>query len=375
MISFLKTHVKGIKGVKKMKNVHNFSAGPAALPRQALEKAQSSLLNYEESQVSIMEMSHRSKTYENVHFQAISRLKSLMKLDEDTHILFFQGGANLQFSMVPMNFLNNQSSYVLTGVWSEKAANEAKRFGTIDVQTHAKENGYSTIPSPDDLSYDDRNSYLHITSNNTIYGTQWKKFPYSKLPLVCDMSSDILSRDIDYNAFDLIYAGAQKNLGPAGVTIVAVKDSFLKNAHSDVAPMLSYQTFSKSQSMYNTPPVFSIYMLNLVLEWIESEGGVSSIEARNEKKASLLYDAIDRSEGFYRGHAEKEARSTMNVTFNLQHDDLEKLFLQEAEEAGLIGLPGHRLVGGIRASIYNAVPLESCEVLAAFMDSFKRKHK
>ncbi|MFB4211993.1 3-phosphoserine/phosphohydroxythreonine transaminase [Shouchella sp. JSM 1781072] len=357
-----------------MKKIHNFSAGPAALPQEVLKKAQADLLNFDGSNVSIMEMSHRSKAYEKVHFSAVSRLKSLMNLGEDTHVLFFQGGANLQFSMIPMNFLNNQSSYVLTGVWSEKAAKEAQRFGTIDIQSQAKETSYSTIPSPDELSYNEENSYLHITSNNTIYGTQWKTFPYQKLPLVCDMSSDILSRSIDYRAFDLIYAGAQKNLGPAGVTIAIVKDSFLKRAHGDLSPMLSYQTFADSQSMYNTPPVFSIYMLNLVLEWIENEGGLSVIEARNQAKASILYDAIDHSDEFYSGHAQPEARSNMNVTFNLANSELEKIFLQEAEQAGFIGLAGHRLVGGIRASTYNAVPLESCNALAAFMDSFRKQH-
>ncbi|KMJ57921.1 MFS transporter [Bacillus sp. LL01] len=360
-----------------MKRVYNFNAGPAALPKEVLKRAQQELLDFEATGMSVMELSHRSKEYEKVHNKAATLLKELMNIPDNYDILFMQGGASLQFSAIPMNFLapGKTGNYSLTGSWSEKALKEAGKIGETHVSSSTKESGYTSTSTHLELSSNP--AYLHITSNNTIFGTQWWNFPSlsPEVPLIADMSSDILSRQINIEDFSIIYAGAQKNLGPSGVTVVIIKKELLEQCPNNIPTMLNYQTFAKNRSLYNTPPTFSIYMLSLVLEWVAEQGGVDTIERNNQKKAELLYEVIDQSEGFYIGHAEKDSRSHMNITFNLATEELTIAFLAEAKEKGFVGLGGHRMVGGCRASIYNAVPLESCEALATFMHAFQIKYK
>lgn len=360
-----------------MKRVYNFNAGPAALPKEVLKRAQQQLLDYENTGMSLMELSHRSKEYDKVHTKATTLLKELLQIPDNYEILFMQGGASLQFSAIPMNFLakGKQGNYSLTGSWSEKALKEAQKLGETHIASSTKETGYAGIPSHLELS--DNPAYLHITSNNTIFGTQWRDFPSLSpdVPLIADMSSDILSRPLHIEDFSIIYAGAQKNLGPSGVTVVIIKKEVLAECPENIPTMLNYQTFAKNKSLYNTPPTFSIYMLSLVLEWVAEQGGVAAIEEINKKKAGLLYNTIDQSDGFYIGHAENDARSNMNVTFNLSTKELTTAFLAQAKEEGFVGLGGHRMVGGCRASIYNAVPLESCEALAEFMEAFRSNNR
>ena len=361
-----------------MKRALNFNAGPAALPQEVLEKANREWLNINNSGMSVMELSHRSKEYDAIHENAKTLLKELMNISDEYEILFLQGGASLQFSMIPMNLLSTdrQAAYVLTGAWSDKALKEAKKVGQTTVAASSKEDNYTYIPTLDSLVYDENTSYVHITSNNTIYGTQWSVYPNTKtIPLVADMSSDILSKEIDVNQFGLIYAGAQKNLGPSGVTVVIIRKDLIKKDLTHLPTMLQYVTHSDNNSLYNTPPTLAIYLLSLVLEWVKEQGGVSAIEKINSQKASLLYNVIDESEGFYKGHAQKESRSHMNVTFTLPNEELTKQFAKEAKEAGFVGLNGHRSIGGCRASIYNAVPLSHCEELAKFMKNFEKTNK
>ncbi|MCY9109928.1 3-phosphoserine/phosphohydroxythreonine transaminase [Bacillus atrophaeus] len=359
-----------------MERTTNFNAGPAALPLEVLQKAQKEFIDFNESGMSVMELSHRSKEYEAVHQKAKSLLIELMGIPEDYDILFLQGGASLQFSMLPMNFLTPEKTahFVMTGAWSEKALAEAKLFGNTSVTATSESDNYSYIPEVDLTDVKD-SAYLHITSNNTIFGTQWQEFPSSPIPLVADMSSDILSRKIDVSKFDVIYGGAQKNLGPSGVTVVVMKKSWLENENANVPKILKYSTHTKADSLYNTPPTFAIYMLSLVLEWLKENGGIDAAEQRNEQKANVLYSCIDESGGFYKGHAEKDSRSRMNVTFTLRDDELTKTFVQQAKEAKMVGLGGHRSVGGCRASIYNAVTLKDCEKLAAFMKKFQQENE
>ncbi|MDL5613353.1 phosphoserine transaminase [Bacillus halotolerans] len=359
-----------------MERTTNFNAGPAALPLEVLQTAQKEFIDFNESGMSVMELSHRSKEYEAVHQKAKSLLIELMGIPEDYDILFLQGGASLQFSMLPMNFLTPEKTahFVMTGAWSEKALAEAKLFGNTSVTATSESDNYSYIPEVDLTDVKD-GAYLHITSNNTIFGIQWQEFPNSPIPLVADMSSDILSRKIDVSKFDVIYGGAQKNLGPSGVTVVVMKKSWLQNENDNVPKILKYSTHVKADSLYNTPPTFAIYMLSLVLEWLKKNGGVEAAEQRNEQKAQVLYSCIDESNGFYKGHARKDSRSRMNVTFTLRDDELTKKFVQEAKERKMVGLGGHRSVGGCRASIYNAVSLEDCEKLAAFMKKFQQENE
>ncbi len=357
---------------------YNFNAGPSALPQEVLEKAQQQLVDFRDSGMSIMEMSHRSAVFDEVHNEAIALLKKLYAIPENYEVLFLQGGASLQFTMVPMNFLSTdqKASYVLSGSWSEKAFKEAKFFGTPVEAASTKENQYRHIPALADILFNEDDAYVHITSNNTIYGTQWKDYPNTRnVPLVADMSSDILSKPIDIQKFGLIYAGAQKNLGPSGVTVVIIRKDLLEKANKNIPTMLKYTTHADSNSLYNTPPTFGIYMLGEVLKWVESNGGVAAVEKHNELKAKVIYDAIDNSNGFYKGHATPESRSLMNITFRVTDEELEKLFLAEAKAAGFVGLNGHRSVGGCRASTYNAVPLEACEALRDFMVDFQQKHQ
>lgn len=360
-----------------MKRAYNFNAGPAALPLEVLNKAHQEWLNINDSGMAVMELSHRSKDYEQVHNKAISLLRKLLSISEDYEILFLQGGASLQFTMVPMNLLakDRVGHYVLTGSWSEKALKEGGKIGQTSVLASGKENKYTTIPKLDHVELDDNAAYLHITSNNTIYGTQWHQFPDVKnAPLVADMSSDILCKPIDVNKFGLIYAGAQKNLGPSGVTVVIIRKDLISDSKDELPTMLNYKTHAGNNSLYNTPPTLAIYLLSLVLEWVDSLGGVAELEKLNEQKAKTLYDCIDGSNGFYKGHATKESRSTMNVTFTLNSEDATKAFLTQAKELGFVGLNGHRSVGGCRASIYNAVPLEHVVKLAEFMKSFQENY-
>jgi len=357
---------------------YNFNAGPSALPQEVLEQAQQQLVDFRDSGMSIMEMSHRSAIFDEVHNEAIALLKKLYAIPENYEVLFLQGGASLQFTMVPMNFLSTdqKASYVLSGSWSEKAFKEAKFFGTPVEAASTKENQYRNIPALADIQFNENDAYVHITSNNTIYGTQWKDYPNTgNVPLVADMSSDILSKPIDIQKFGLIYAGAQKNLGPSGVTVVIIRKDLLEKANENIPTMLKYTTHADSNSLYNTPATFGIYMLGEVLKWVESNGGVAAVEKHNELKAKVIYDAIDNSNGFYKGHATQESRSLMNITFRVADEELEKLFLVEAKAAGFVGLNGHRSVGGCRASTYNAVPLEACEALRDFMVDFQQKHQ
>jgi phosphoserine aminotransferase len=361
----------------EVKRTYNFNAGPSALPLSVLEKAQQELIDFRGNGMSVMELSHRSKAFEDVHNQAIDRLKELLSIPDNYEVLFLQGGASLQFSMIPMNFLNSgkKAGYVMTGSWSEKALAEAKLFGNVYQAASTKEEKYGHIPKLEEIKYDPEDSYLHITSNNTIYGTQWKNFPDTgDLPLIADMSSDILSKPIDVSKFGLIYAGAQKNLGPSGVTVVIIRKDLLEQANANVPTMLKYSTHVKNNSLYNTPPTFGIYMLGEVLGWVQQLGGLNEIAKLNEEKAQLIYNAIDQSEGFYRGHAQAESRSLMNITFNLKTVELENKFLTEAKKEGFVGINGHRSIGGCRASTYNAVPYEACKAFREFMSHFQLKN-
>ncbi|NKE05651.1 3-phosphoserine/phosphohydroxythreonine transaminase [Mesobacillus selenatarsenatis] len=360
-----------------MKRALNFNAGPAALPEAVLAKAEKEMMNYQSLGMGVMELSHRSKEFEDINDRTNGLLRNLLSIPDDYEVLLLQGGASLQFSMVPMNLLEEGSSasYVLTGTWSEKALKEAQKIGNAVTAASSKQSNYRSIPSLSEFDISAGSSYLHITTNNTIYGTQWHTLPESlNIPLVADMSSDILSRPVNVSSFGLIYAGAQKNLGPSGVTVVIIRKDLLKRSKPELPSMLNYQVYSESKSLYNTPPTLSIYFLMLVLEWAEELGGVKQLEMMNKEKAALLYDVIDRSEGFYKGHAEKQSRSLMNITFTLDNEDLTSVFLHEAEESGFIGLAGHRSVGGCRASTYNAVPLENIEKLADFMNDFRNRN-
>lgn len=357
-----------------MDRVYNFNAGPSAMPLEVLQEAQAEFLNYKNTGMSIIEMSHRSPEYAAMHAETKVLLRQLMEIPDDYEILFIQGGGSLQFLMTAANFFTNKrAAYANTGVWAKKAMAEAKRFGEAYEACTSADKNHSYIPQ--ELTIKPDTAYLHITANNTIYGTQWQDFPEVSVPVICDMSSDILSRPVDVKKFSLIYAGAQKNLGPAGVVIVIVKKAFLETARTDLPPMLSYRNYADNDSLYNTPPVFAIYMVNKTLHWIKAQGGVKAIAARNREKAQLIYDVIDASRGFYRGHAEKASRSLMNITFNLPTQELEKDFIAEGKKRGFTGIGGHRLVGGCRVSAYNAVTPEACRALADFMKEYQAKHE
>ncbi|TKC18162.1 3-phosphoserine/phosphohydroxythreonine transaminase [Robertmurraya kyonggiensis] len=353
----------------------NFNAGPAALPEEVLLQAKKELLNFNGTGMSIMELSHRSKDYEAVHNGAQTQLRNLLQISDEYEILFIQGGASLQFSMVPMNLLTEGKvgSYVLTGSWSEKALKEAKKVGATSVLASTKDENYKSIPQINVDNLESNAAYLHVTSNNTIYGTQWQSYPDVSVPLIADMSSDILSKSLNINQFGMIYAGAQKNLGPSGVTVVIVKKDLIQASVDHLPTMLNYQTHSQNNSLYNTPPTFAIYLLKLTLDWVENQGGITAIEQKNNEKAKILYDVIDESNGFYSGHANLDSRSNMNVTFTLPDEDSTKEFLTLAKENGFVGLNGHRSVGGCRASIYNAVPVEHVVQLAEFMKNYRQK--
>jgi phosphoserine aminotransferase len=356
--------------------IYNFNAGPAALPLPVLEEIQASLLNFNSSGMSIMEISHRSKWFEEVINDAVARTKRLLNLDDRYHVLFLQGGASMQFAMIPMNFLADGKSadYVNTGTWSTKAIKEAKiQNKKHTVVASSEDRNFAYIPK--NIAFSKDAVFAHITSNNTIKGTQWQQFPDTGgVPIVADMSSDILSRPFDASKFGMIYAGAQKNIGPAGVCMVIIRDDMLSLTPEGVPSMLNYNTFAKENSLYNTPPCFAIYTVQLVLKWIEETvGGLDAMHARNRAKAQMLYDYMDSSD-FYRGTADKDSRSDMNVTFRLPDEALEKKFVEEATKAGLGGLKGHRSVGGCRASIYNPMPEAGVAALVEFMKTFKQNN-
>ncbi len=360
----------------KPNRIYNFNPGPAALPLEVLEQIQEELLDFAGSGMSIMEISHRSRWFDEVINDAVARVKRLLGLDERYHVLFCQGGASMQFCMVPMNFLSNgrKADYVNTGTWSTKAIKEARiQAKNIRVAASSEDRNFAYIPRQ--IEFDPEATYVHITSNNTIKGTQWADFPDTgKVPLVADMSSDIFSRPIDVEKFGLIYAGAQKNMGPAGVCLVIVRQDMLELIPEDLPTMLKYSTYVEKNSMFNTPPCFAIYTVQLVLKWLEETiGGLDKMADLNRRKAELLYGFMD-SNDFYRPTADKDSRSLMNVTFRLPTEELEQTFVAEALENGLGGLKGHRSVGGCRASIYNPTSLAAVEALVDFMETFAKKH-
>lgn len=358
------------------KRAYNFNAGPAALPLEVLQRAQEELVDYKGIGMSIMEISHRSKEYEAVNDETQQLLLELLELPAGYKVMFLQGGASTQFAMLPMNLLTpgKVASYVMTGSWADKALQEARLIGETHIAASSKE-GVLHIPALSEIELPDNAAYLHVTSNETIAGTQYQQYPDTgSIPLVSDMSSDILSRKFDASKFSLIYAGAQKNLGPSGVTVVIAREELVQNSPKTIPTMLRYSTYFKNNSLYNTPPVYSIYMVGLVLKWIKEKGGLAAIEKQNREKADLIYNAIDQSGGFYQGMAEKDSRSIMNITFKLQSEELEKEFLAESKKSGFVGLNGHRSVGHMRASAYNAVPYESCKALVDFMAEFQRKN-
>ena len=364
------------------KRIYNFSAGPAVLPEEVLLEAQKEFFTLPGVGMSILEISHRSKTFEAILEDAKAGVKKLLSVPDNYEILFLQGGASLQFSMVPLNLMppKNKADYISTGSWSKKAIKEAKRVGTVNIAATTEEGEgenkyFKRIPKQSELKLDPDAAYVHFTSNNTIYGTQWMSEPeVGNVPLVCDASSDILHKKIDINKYALIYAGAQKNIGPSGVVLVIIRKDMLERCQDSLHTMLNYKIQVENNSMYNTPNTFGIYIIKLVTKYLAGLGGLDKMYEINKHKAKLLYDAIDNSNGFYKGHAEKDSRSLMNLTFNLATADLEKKLIDEATKAGFSGLKGHRSVGGLRTSIYNAFPIKGVEDLVAFMNDFQKRN-
>jgi phosphoserine aminotransferase len=351
----------------------NFNPGPAALPLDVLKMVQEELLDYHDSGISILESSHRSKEFEAINDRTIELVRELLGLGADYHVLFLASGASTQFALIPMNFIGDgqMAAYVDTGEFASKALKECQNVAKAHVAFSSKEEKYCRVPKPSEIKYPENVAYLHMCSNNTIEGTQFHEFPDTgDVPLVADMSSDIASRQLDYKKFSMFYAGAQKNLGPAGVTLVVIRDDFLSKAKKGIATILSYKTHADNKSLYNTPAVFGVYIMNLVLEWIESKGGLAGVQKINMAKKDLLYSAIDAAPDFYRGLAQKDSRSWMNVTLRLPTEDMEDKFVADAKKEGLLGIKGHRSVGGIRISIYNAVSLEDVQRMVDFMGRF-----
>ncbi len=358
-----------------MERVYNFSAGPSMLPEAVLKKAASELVNYGNAGMSVMEMSHRSKVYEDIHNKAEVYLRELMGIPENYTVLFLQGGASLQFAMVPLNLANQDDSadFIETGHWAAKAIEEAQRFCNVKVTASSKDKNFTYIPEFPKVNQNSK--YIHITTNNTIYGTRYTKIPDTgNIPLVADMSSNILSQEMDIKKFALIYAGAQKNLGPAGLTVVIIRNDLIGKHRSTTPTMLQYSIHAKNKSLYNTPPCYSIYMMKFVLEWVKELGGVKAIEKINIEKAGILYNYLDQS-SMFKGTVRKEDRSLMNIPFVLPTDELNAKFLKEAEPIGFVNLAGHRTVGGMRASIYNAMPVEGVKKLVEFMKEFEKNNK
>ncbi len=359
------------------KHVYNFYAGPATLPLPALKKAQEELLDFQGTGMSLMEISHRSKEYAKMHAEASGLVKELMDLPDDYKIMWLQGGASSQFYMVPLNLQQKEKSmeYVNTGVWSKKAIKEGRFYGDVKVVASSEDENFSYIPN--DIEFSDNAAFAHITGNNTIYGTEYHEWPKvsSNVPLTCDMSSHIMDKVIDPKKFGVIYAGAQKNIGPAGVTLVIVREDLFGRVPENTPTLQKWKTHAEKDSLFNTGPCWAIYMCKLSLEYLKSLGGVPAIEKINRKKAKILYDVIDNSSGFYRGHAKPASRSLMNVTFNLPTSELEAKCITEGLSRGMVGLKGHRSVGGMRASIYNAMPIEGVQALADFLKEFQEKNQ
>jgi len=360
-----------------MKRAINFNAGPAAIPQEVLEKAQAEMLDWKGTGMSVMEVSHRSKEYEEMHNHAQASFKEIAGMGDEWKIIFLQGGASTQFPLIPMNFLPDGgcADYLITGHWSKAALKEAKRFGRINILSTEADGVFRRILKQSEIKIDPAAAYVHMTSNNTIFGTQWQYWPDAAgKPLVADMSSDIFSRPVAVDKFSMIYAGAQKNLGPSGVVAMAVRESFLATAKDDLPSMFSYKLQQANNSLYNTPPCFSIYILDLTLDWIKKQGGLAGMQKVNDEKARILYEAIDSSGGYYDDPVDKDARSKMNVVFRLKSEELEEKFVKEAKAAGIIGVKGHRSVGGIRFSIYNANLVENVRKSVDFMKDFQKKN-
>jgi len=358
------------------KRIWNFNAGPATLPLQVLEQIKTDLPVYRNTGMAVMELSHRAKDYAEIHSEAKALLKELFSIPENYHILFLQGGASSQFFMIPMNLLaeGKSADYINTGAWSVKAIKEAKRFGNVNVAGSSEDRKFSFIPKNSNLSLNPSSEYVHLTSNNTISGSQYKDFPDTgNVPLIADMSSDIMSRVINVNDFGMIYAGAQKNIGPSGMALVIIRKDLAERVSATVPTMLQYKTYIKNQSMFNTPPTFAIYMVKLVTDWFKAQGGISAIEEINDTKSECLYETLDNSE-FYSSPIEAGSRSKMNIVFRMPSEELEAQFVKEAAAQGMSGLKGHRSVGGIRASIYNAMPLAGVEALVDFMIEFEKQN-
>lgn len=363
---------------KNTKRVHNFNAGPAAMPLSVLEKMRDELLNCGGSGMSVMEMSHRSAEFEAINDKAEQSLRRLLGIPAEYAVVFLQGGASLQFAMVPMNLAapGKPVDVLHTGAWTTKAIEELKKVAECRLAASGEARKFARLPKAGEISFDANASYVHICTNNTIEGTQWHSIPDTgSVPIVADMSSDIASRPIDVKRFGLIFAGAQKNLGPSGVTVAIIRRDLADRGNDKIAKILQYRTFIKDKSLYNTPPTFGVYAMGLVLDWIEQQGGLSEIEKRNEAKAKLLYDALDAG-GYYKCPVEKDSRSRMNIVFRVAGGDeaIEKKFVKEAEAAGLVGIKGHRSVGGMRASLYNAVGIDAVDALVSFMREFERKN-
>jgi len=361
----------------KYDRVRNFNAGPAAVPFEVLEKVYESWFNYQNSGMNVMEMSHRSKEFDDIHNATIAKMKQLLNIGDDYHVLLLQGGASTQFAMLAMNFLGEgkTADYINTGTWSTKAIKEAQRYGNVNVAFDGNEVDFMRLPKQDELKFTPDAEYVHITSNNTIKGTQFMEFPDTNgVPLVCDMSSDILSHRFDPKPFGMIYAGAQKNLGPSGVTLAIIRDDFFKKANTDLPTMLKYATHVDKNSMFNTPPTFAIYLMGEVLQWIIDGGGLDAMEKRNQAKADLLYGFFNENPDFFRCPVDESSRSMMNVCFRLQDEELEAKLIAEGKANGYIGLKGHRSVGGLRISMYNASGLDAVEDVVSFMKDFMQKN-
>jgi len=355
--------------------IYNFSPGPATLPYSVLQEAARDIVNFHDKGIGLIELSHRSKEFMAVAEETESLIRELLNVPDNYKVLFLQGGASSQFFMIPMNLLGSgkKATYLNTGTWSKKAIKEAKLFGDIDVAYSSEATTFDRVPTDSEYEVANGSEYLYFVSNNTIYGTQFQDMPNKDALLVSDMSSDILSRPIDVSRFGIIFAGAQKNMGPAGVTVVIIRDDLLDRTPDTVPTMLKYKTHADKGSMFNTPPCFAIYCVGRVMNWLKKQGGVGEMEKINQRKAGKLYEAIDATD-FYRGHAQKDSRSLMNISFNLPTPELEAQFIQEAAQAGLDGLKGHRSIGGCRASIYNAFPEEGVQKLVDFMSDFASKH-
>jgi len=358
------------------KRAHNFNPGPAVLPVSVLEQAQAEMLDYQGCGMSVMEISHRSKTFEDIINTAEADLRELMGIPANYKVMFLQGGGSLQFAMVPMNIrpAGASADYIVTGAWTKTAIKEAGKIGLARAAASTEKSNFNCLPTPAEIQCDPKAAYLYFASNETIHGVEWstEPVPPAGVPLVCDMSSDFVSRPVDVSKYGLIFAGAQKNAGPAGVTMVIIREDMLERVPANLPVMLDYKTLADSGSLHNTPPCYSIYIVGLVFKWLKGLGGLSGIAKINQEKAGMVYQAIDSSGGFYRGHAVPEVRSKMNIPFHLPTEDLEKLFVKQSEANNLVGLKGHRSVGGLRASVYNALPLESARELVAFMKEFQR---